>query len=89
MTTRLDAAYQAFDDALRELVAECAVDQQEQEHWVVGHYVTFVGEQTYTAKGIQSVATMLLPFGGRMNYATKGLLTEIPRLIEIDEDEEA
>ncbi|MEU2002050.1 hypothetical protein ACH47B_13260 [Rhodococcus sp. NPDC019627] len=81
MSERLDAAYEAFDAALKELVAANEEDQGTEEAWVVSHYATVVGQQRFGDFGVESAQTLLLPFGGVVTYSLEGLLGKVPELI--------
>jgi hypothetical protein len=89
MTDRLDAAYEAFDAALKELVAANEEEQGTEDAWVVSHYVTVVGQQRFGEFGVDSAHSMLLPFGGGLTYSLEGLLGKVPALVASLETEEA
>lgn len=89
MSERLHAAYEAFDVALKELVAANEEEQGTEDSWVVSHYATVVGQQRYGEFGVESAHSLVLPFGGGLTYSVEGLLGKVPALIASLEDVEA
>ena len=85
MTDRVDTAYQRLDVAVKELVAALEESSGTEEAWVVSHYLTVVGQQRFGDFGVESAAQLLLPFGGQMTYPLKGLMAEVPGLVEQSE----
>ena len=81
--SRLDNAYQHYDQAIKELIAASEEAAGTQESWIVSHYATVVGQQRFTDEGPpETVETLILPFNGPLTYMLKGLILEIPELVE-------